>query len=310
MGYDRGWHLRGTPLWFDAERRRELCLLTGVEARPPPLHQRVVASAPLARALGRLGYGAPVLPTPWQRPLGMGGARIQLFDAHGQAGAAVAWVEATHASHLVGGLLRMAPLSTPPAQHFVARLPAVGHRGAPMRDVAIALATAITNLRSGTGAVRVWADHPEVGLGLIEEMSVLKHPLRARGALAKWADPTTEPPGAGTTVAAVALVPHLETARTAPRTADDDVNIVIDSGIGGGRGVLLGRGMKGPVFATLAVGYFADVGALRAAVVHTQARSVLLADVPAAAESRIRQALASLVQVKFLSDAQQLPLAQ
>ena len=310
MGYDRGWHLRGTPLWFDAERRRELCLLTGAEARPPPLHQRVVASAPLAQALGRLGYGAPVLPTPWQRPLGIGGARVQLFDAQGRAGAAVAWVEAADATHLVGGLLRMAPLRTPPAAHFVARLPAIAHRGVPMRDVAIALATAITNLRAGAGAVRVWVDHPEVGLALIEEMAVLKHPLRPRGALAKWAEPTTESPSKGVTVATAALAPHLETARTAPRTGDDDVNMVIDSGIGGGQSVMHGRGMAGPVFATFAVAYFADVAALRAAVLHTQARSVLLADVPAAAENRIRQALASLVQLKFLSDAQQLPLAQ
>ena len=310
MGYDRGWHLRGTPLWFDAERRRELCLLTGAEVRPPPLHQRVVASTPLAQALSRLGYAAPVLPTPWQRPLGIGGARIQLFDAQGRAGAAVAWVEAGNTTHLVGGLLRMAPLWTPPALHFVARLPAVTHHGAPLRDVAIGLATAITNLRTGAGMVRIWVDHPEVGLALIEEMAVLKHPLRALGALAKWAEPTRDAPSKRVSVATVALVAHMESGRSAPRTADDDVNMIVDSGIGGGRGAVHGRGLAGPVFATFPVAYFADVAALRAAVMHTQARSVLLADVPAAAENRIRQTLGACAQVKFLSDAQQLPLAQ
>src|SRR5687768_10053574 len=80
LNYDRGIHFVGTPLWFDSERPQRLCVVTSLNNRLPPPHERIVASTELAEALVRAGYEGLVLPTPRDRWVGVGGQNMQLFD--------------------------------------------------------------------------------------------------------------------------------------------------------------------------------------------------------------------------------------
>ena len=295
VGYERGVHLRGSPLWFDAERRRELCVLTGIDRRLPPLHKRIVASAPLATALQGAGYGSNILPTPWGRWMGLAGYKVQLVDGGGPPGAALALVERETDRVLVAGMLRARPVELPAADHLVVRLPALLHHGMSLRDSAIQVATAVEHsLQRGVRA-SVWVDSLEVGMALHEEMALLGQPLQPRALLAKLL--------AAPSAAACGPV----ASRPAPlsmglgREGLDPGAIRVDSGLG------LWPALPAAGLA-VKVRWFADASALLAAVAASKVKKISVVGVPPSAASVLP--VSKGVQLRFLSEQRQLALTE
>ncbi|RYF04772.1 MAG: hypothetical protein EOO40_10905, partial [Deltaproteobacteria bacterium] len=151
LAYDHGILLRGTQLWFDAERRRQLCVVCSLHRALPPLHRRVLAPAPLAGALTDAGYAGEVLPLPWGRWVGVGGHRLQLVPMGAALGQACTLVETPAARVLLAGSLTrpdtvwnaLGPSPVPrwpQATAVVVRLPALGHVGLPLAQVALQVA--------------------------------------------------------------------------------------------------------------------------------------------------------------------------
>src|SRR5438045_3337555 len=106
----RGVHVRGTPLWIDAARKRELCVVTCITDRLPPTHVRLVATIELARLLAAARHRGNVLPTPRERWVGVGGERLQLVDAGVGGLAAGVLVTLAEENVLVTGPLRIEPV--------------------------------------------------------------------------------------------------------------------------------------------------------------------------------------------------------
>jgi hypothetical protein len=293
MGYERGLHLRGTPLWFDAERRRELCVLTGVERQLPPVHRRVVASAPMAEALDGSGYGGSILPTPWKRWVGLGGQMVQLIDAGAPPGCAAALVHAGDEAVLVAGQLRVPAADWPRANHVVARLPALRHRGAPLAQVALAVAKTLEEVQAAGHRPTVWVDSCDLGLALWAQWHGLGIEVRPLGVLGKLTGSASQRGGRGVTLAVAR-----------PRQVLDAAAVRIDSGLGiwGAEDDTLPPPVK--------VRWYADLAALQAVIAACRAHRVTLVDVPLQAEAVVAAALGRGVTVRFLSDAQQLSLGQ
>lgn len=288
VGYERGVHLRGSPLWFDAERRRELCVLTGIDRRLPPLHKRIVASAPLALALQQAGYGSSVLPTPWGRWMGLAGYKVQLIDGGGPPGAALALVERETDRVLVAGMMRARPADWPAADHLVVRLPALLHQGVNLRDGALQVITAVEESLLRGVRPSIWVDSLEVGMALHEELVLLGQPLQPRALLGKLlgapAVPAKRPP----------------LAMGVGREGLDPTAICVDSGLG-----LWAEPAAAPA---IKVRWFADAPALLAAMTACKAKKISVVGVPPSAASVLP--VPRGVQLRFLSEQRQLALTE
>ncbi len=121
--YDRGVQVAGSPLWLDASTARELCMLTTLENKLPPLHKRVLASAPMADALSRAGYRTHVLPVPWRRSIGVGGFQVELIDLGHELGFAHALLESSLHRILYLGKTHHSNALLPKAEHVVMSMP-------------------------------------------------------------------------------------------------------------------------------------------------------------------------------------------
>lgn len=131
-----GVHLRGTPLWIDAAKRKELCIVTGLLTRMPPAHTRLVTSAPLAEVLKRAGHKSTVLSSPPDRWLGVAGQKVQLVTSGVTPLASAAYVALADENVLVTGPLRAGANDWPRTDHIVAHVPALKHQGTDLDDVA------------------------------------------------------------------------------------------------------------------------------------------------------------------------------
>ncbi len=129
-----GVHLRGTPLWVDAAKRKELCLVTGVLTRLPPAHKRLVTTNAIADVLKRAGHKSNVLASPPDRWLGVAGEKTQLVGS-GVPLAAAAYIALADENVLVTGPLRAAANDWPRVDHIVAHVPALRHQGTDLDDV-------------------------------------------------------------------------------------------------------------------------------------------------------------------------------
>lgn len=168
-----GVHVRGTPLWIDAASKKPLCVVTCVIDKLPPKHARAFATAELARLLSAAGHGGKVLPTPRDRWVGVGGERLMLVEAGPHGLAAGLQVTLADETVLITGPLRAAQVDWPRAEHIVAHLPALQHRGDAFADVADAVAQVASRDRC---SVRV--ESLEIGDALMAA-------LYARGVVAK-----------------------------------------------------------------------------------------------------------------------------
>ena len=137
IAFDRGAHVRGTPLWFDPEVRRELGVVTSLIHRPRVTHKRTVASASVAKVLLSLGYKGSLLPAPEGRWVGVGGQKLEFLHS-GWLSCSPALLSVGSARLLFVGALPESSLEWPQAHHLV-----VGsslelraeHKGAPLERV-------------------------------------------------------------------------------------------------------------------------------------------------------------------------------
>lgn len=296
VGYERGLHLRGTPIWFDAERRRELCVLTGMARQLPPLHRRVVASAELAAALGRAGYAGSILPTPWERWLGLGGHRVQLIDAGVRPGIAAALILQGDERLLVAGLLRTVAVPWPRASHLVVHVPAVAHAGQPMNTVVAGLALELEALLTAGLRPTVLVEAVDVGLALWDALVAYGQVLRPLGLLAKFAG------------AAKDLSSRLPTMALAARQRQVDAHVLrVDSGLGVFEGAA-GEATDSAIPPPWRLRWYADAACIAQVASQCGAKRVSLAGVDSSAESAVLAALPRGVEARFISDARQLQL--
>ncbi len=305
MAYEQGLRLLGTPLWFDAMRQRELCVLTGLEARLPPAHRRTIASAPLAAALQAAGLASGILPSPWRRTLGVAGLRLQLIDAAAPLGGAAALLEEADTGPAEGtlmlGLLRQQAASWPACKCLVARLPALLHHGQHLAAIALEAAQFVdTELRAGRSA-KVWVDHFEVGVVLAQAMAELNVPVATRGHLQKLWRGLGQ--GAQPIKAVTGLRKRLATLAVArpPRPRPLPQDLIIDSGVG-----LFAH--LHPEARVLRLQYFAGVAAVQDAVAQTGAKHLTVAEINTKSELALKAALGRQVSVHSLHQAEQLLL--
>jgi len=290
VAFDRGIHVRGTPLWFDAERKREMCVLTSLAARLPPRHARVVASADVAAALERAGWSGRVLPAPWERWTGLGGRQVRLQRVRPDSGAAVVSVSAGRERIIVTGLLHKSPIKWPRADLLVAATPTLSHRGASFDQVVRGLGMFIDQAERDDARAVVLVDSLEVGLALNSALRASGRAPRLLGSLGRLAEE-------------VRGRPRLGLALTGTRASEARVAWV-DSGLGP-----FGAGIpRVSVAATFRLRWYADWAALKHAVSMSRAPKVALVGLSAAEEGATRRHLGK-VEVVRLGRARQLNLA-
>lgn len=243
-----GVHVRGTPLWIDAASKKPLCVVTCIIDKLPPKHARAFATAELARLLGAAGHGGKVLPTPRDRWVGVGGERLMLVDAGPHGLAAGLQVTLADETVLITGPLRAAQVDWPRADHIVAHVPALHHRGADFAEVVDAVAKVAHR------------DRCSVRVESLEIADALMAALYARGFVAKGRGFLRFANASQATAARVSVglgrVEH-----TTGRTID------IDSG--------LGR-FKGGAAQRLALRWYADRAALEETAQQTKVRRLTL----------------------------------
>lgn len=316
IAYDHGVFLRGSQLWFDAERRRELCVVSTLHRTLPPLHRRVLAPALLAGALTDAGYAGEVLPLPYSRWVGLGGHRLQLVPTGNCPGQAATLVEtATERILWTGALTRTDTVWNalgpsvrprwPRACRLVVRLAALGHRGLPLAQVALQLAAQTQEtLRLGLRPV-VHVESVGVGWALWEALSDLGVNPRPLGLLRKVLGHRALPAHSRTAASRfMAPGPSLGVGR-----ADADCHagtIRIDTG--------LGTWSQSPFKApSLALGWYADTHALAALVEQTHASQVQVLGLDVRGAQRLEAAFGARCRIGVLAGPQspllQLPLA-
>ncbi len=244
-----GVHVRGTPLWIDAATKRPLCVVTTIIDRLPPPHARLLSSVELAKLLTAAGHKSKVLPTPRDRWVGVGGERLQLVEAGPRGLAAGAQVTLADEILLVTGPLRAAPVDWPRADHIVAHLPALHHRGDDLETTADAIAKVASR------------DRCSVRVESLEVAQALIIALHARGVVCS---------GRG-------LVRHLEAPQRTPgrvsiglgRLAHGRVGrtVDVDSGL---------RRLKGSAGQRLALRWYADRKAVEELAQSTAVRRLTL----------------------------------
>jgi hypothetical protein len=291
ISYDRGVHLRGTPLWFDAERKRELCVLTGLYGRIPPLHKRTVAGPELVTALAKLGYRA-VLPAPWDRWVGLGGCQVKLVSAGVRPGAACATVARGKELVVVAGLLRHEVITWPRADQLVAVVPALAHRGGARDQVMRGLEMFVDQAEADGARGVVLVDTGEVGLEVYAGLAARGRLLRPTGVLGKL----VEQPDLPHTRVALALA--------GSRVSDQARVAWVDTGVNAWAGARQRR----PPAATFRLKFYADWSTLRHAVSMTGAAHVSLVAPGGATQEIAAQYLGSGVDVRLLGAAEQLDL--
>jgi hypothetical protein len=281
LGYERGVFVHGSPLWFDAERRRELCVVCDLHRSLPPLHRRVLAPAPLAAALRDAGYAGEVLPLPWGRWVGVGGHRLQLLARGPALGQASALIQTASATVLWAGALGRPdalwhalgpPLHPrwPKASEVVVRLPALQHVGLPFARAMLQLAAeaceaARLGLRPG-----IHVESASVGWAVWEALSDLGLNPRPVGLLRKLLGPRARPAGLLPPGGFCPPGPTIDLAAAACRSQAGHIRI--DTGLGT-------WGAAEPDGApTLALGWYADMAAVQQLVQGTGARTVRVLD--------------------------------
>lgn len=312
IGYDHGVFLRGSQLWFDAERRRQLCVVCTLHRTLPPLHKRVLAPAPLAGALTDAGYAGEVLPLPYNRWVGLGGHRLQLVPTGACPGQAatlvetavdrILWAGALTRPDTVWNALGPSPKARwPKAHRLVVRLPALRHQGLPLAQVALQLAAQTREtLRLGLRPV-VHVESVAVGWALWEALSDLGLNPRPLGLLRKVLGSRAlpaHPSGQGQRFRAAG--PSLGVGR-----ADAECHagtIRIDTGLGTWDKSL----SEAP---RLHLGWYADTLALHALVEQSGAHEVYVLDVDTTTAQTLNQALGPRCRVMALAGPQP-PLTQ
>jgi hypothetical protein len=277
--YDQGIRLAGSSLWFDAERKRPLCVVTSLIDALPKIHSRIVASHTLAESLARAGYAGRVLPLPFDRWVGIGGQNLRFIDAGVNYGFAAALTEHQDSLVLVAGLLRRKPLVWPRVQHLVATVPALQHGGQTLAQVVDSLCLLALDkpldlqIDSIDAAEAIYLQLVDRGLSVR-----LKGLLRKLIALPCYSKPQIKVQLTG-----------------APRSPHTRL-VHVDLG--------LNRRVNADV--VLPLHWYATSKELREAIKNTGALHVSLASVPTGLQAPVRAEFSDLADVQFVYPAKQL----
>jgi putative mRNA 3-end processing factor len=91
--YDKGIHLKGTDLWFDSGRKRELSFVSSAAVEGPFNSEKIIATPETVRLLeGRMKNPA-ALSCPYGRPFSLGSVRVELIPSGSMLGSAQICVE-------------------------------------------------------------------------------------------------------------------------------------------------------------------------------------------------------------------------
>lgn len=124
--YNRGLHLLGTVLWFDAPRRADLCFLSHAHFDRPVPHRKILTSPVTAALVRPRLHKARTLLCPYHRAFALGELELMLVPAGHIAGAAQLVVEHRRERIVYTGHFTLAPsrcsqaAEIPPADVLVA----------------------------------------------------------------------------------------------------------------------------------------------------------------------------------------------
>jgi hypothetical protein len=291
VSYDHGVHLRGTTLWFDPDKRQELAVLTGVIAKLPAVHRRVVASVQLARALDRAGYDTTVLPAAFNRWVGLSGTEVKLVETESPLGAAAALVNVGKERVLVTGALRPNSFDVPGADIVVVTAPAMDHEGSSLGAARAQLRTFVSEALEEGQSPAILVDHLEVGANLRGLLGADGLPLVAVGLLGRLMGERSGSGRPGVTIG-------IEGAAAARRKRV----AYVDSGLG-----KRARGRSPDLI--VPVRWLATASALSAVVDKAKARALFLVGADREQVREVRERLSSRVEVSALSAPRQLSFA-
>lgn len=118
LEYREGLHLKGTPLWFDAQEAKELCFVSSAVVPGAYRHAKLLTSsttAELMRAMGaaygrgRRVHEPQILVTPFGRPFSLGQLKLELFPSGYVLGASSLLVEHQGRRVVYAGQLSLEP---------------------------------------------------------------------------------------------------------------------------------------------------------------------------------------------------------
>ncbi|MCA9809346.1 MAG: MBL fold metallo-hydrolase, partial [Candidatus Dadabacteria bacterium] len=115
--YDKGIHLKGTDLWFDSGRKRELSFVSSAAVEGPFNSEKIIATPETVRLLeGRMKNPA-ALACPYGRPFSLGSVRVELIPSGSMLGSAQICVEKDGKTIIYTGDISLESLRTAkPAQ--------------------------------------------------------------------------------------------------------------------------------------------------------------------------------------------------
>ena len=293
VSYDHGIHLRGTPLWFDADRKRELCIATSLALGLPPKHVRLIASPEMVEALNQAGFKGAMLPAPWDRWEGVGGQEVQLVPAPARPGACCAVVAMGSERVLVTGLLRKEVIRWPQADLLVATTPALGGRGAKLESVLKGLQLFLDQATAERARALVIVGSLEVALDILDALRANGRVMKAVGLVGRLAAKATVGGGAHSL--------GIWDVRTAPGTRV----AWVDCGLMSFKQAKSGAPDPDVTFT---LRYYADWISLKHAVTVSGARQVVLIGASSQSLALARAKLGGMVEVRALAPARQLSL--
>ncbi|MEO1481228.1 MAG: hypothetical protein AAFU77_03925 [Myxococcota bacterium] len=185
ISYDRGVHLRGTPLWLDSARPRPLCIVTQAPLRPLAAHARVVVPLSLSDNPAVAGRAQSVLPAPNDRSMGVGGQQLTFLGLDRRwSVAALISVRGERFLFLPSGGAH-SPEGWPSASHVVAPAPPVRFRGGPIERAVSGLVNFAENAFSANANPRVQVDDIDLAEALAARLSAAGFSVQRLGWLAK-----------------------------------------------------------------------------------------------------------------------------
>ncbi|HML94913.1 MAG TPA: MBL fold metallo-hydrolase [Thermodesulfobacteriota bacterium] len=110
--YDKGIHLKGTDLWFDSGRKRELSFVSSAAVEGPFNSEKIIATPETIRLLeGRIKNPA-ALACPYERPFSLGSARVELISSGSMLGSSQICVEKDGTTVIYAGDICLGNLRT------------------------------------------------------------------------------------------------------------------------------------------------------------------------------------------------------
>lgn len=189
LSYDRGVHLRGTPLWFDSARAQALCVVTQAPLRALPAHARVVVPMALGAIDAVIHRADSVLPTPNDRWVGVGGQQLEFLGVNRRwSVAALVVVRGERYLFLPSGGVDSSE-GWPSASHVVAPAPPARFRGGSVDRAVAGLANFADTAFAANADVRVQVDDVDLADALAGRLCELSFAVQRIGWLGKLGAP-------------------------------------------------------------------------------------------------------------------------